>query len=105
MEHVGKTFLLDYGALTIRVRYLTASRLKWEQINGPDAGTSGEEEYGFAAVRPGLCFMWWQEKDRSVVTQVLDFEAQVVHTTWTSSDQKLAAFQGTVTPELPYRLR
>jgi hypothetical protein len=105
MEHVGKTFLLDYGALTIRVRYLSESRLRWEQINGPDAGLSGEEEYAFAAVRPGVCFLWWQEKDTSVVTQVLDLEGQVVHTTWTSPDKKLAAFQGTLTPEQPRRPR
>ena len=38
----------------------------------------------------------WQEKDTSIVTQVVDFERARVHTTWTSPEKKLAAFQGAV---------
>jgi len=54
---------------------------------------------GFTVVRPDVYFIWWQEKDTSVVTQVVDFKKRLVHTTWTSPDKKLAAFQGTITPK------
>lgn len=50
-------------------------------------------------VRPDVCFIWWQEKDTSVVTQVVDFERRVVHTTWTSPEKKLSAFQGRIAPK------
>jgi hypothetical protein len=96
---VGQTFLFDYGDLVIRVRYLSESKLEWEQVKGPTAGLKGAEEYGASTVRPGVYFLWWQEKDTSVVTQVVDLERRRVHTTWTSPDKKVASFQGKIVPQ------
>ena len=97
-RHVGQSFLFDYGDLVIRVRYLSGSRLEWEQVKGPQAGLKGEEQYDCSPVRDDVLFFWWQEKDSSVVTQVVDFGRALVHTTWMSPDKKLAGFQGKVRP-------
>jgi hypothetical protein len=97
MEHVGRTFLFDYGELVVKVRYLSDHRLAWQQIKGPEVGQQAEEEYRFATIRPGVYFVWWQEKDTSVVTQVVDFEKRVVHTTWISPEKKVASFKGGIT--------
>jgi len=99
MQHIGRSFLFDYGEFVVSVRYLSDRKLEWEQIKGPVAGLKAEEEYGFAEVRPDVYFVWWQEKDTSIVTQVVDFARSVVHTTWISPDKKIAAFQGTVKPK------
>ncbi|HZN04682.1 MAG TPA: MoaF N-terminal domain-containing protein [Candidatus Polarisedimenticolia bacterium] len=99
MRHVGRSFVFDYGEMVIRVRYLSDSRLEWEQTKGPQAGLKAEEQYGSAAVRDDVVFFWWQEKDQSVVSQVVDFGKGVVYTTWTSPDRKLAQFQGKVRPQ------
>jgi hypothetical protein len=96
MDYVGKSFLFDYGDMVIRVEYVSSATLRWEQVKGPAAGLKGEETYGFSVVRPQVLFIWWQEKDTSIVTQVVDFERGRVHTTWTSPEKKLAAFQGAV---------
>lgn len=96
IAHLGKAFVFEYGDLVIRVRYLTASRLEWEQLKGPQAGLKAQEEYGHSAVREDVVFFWWQEKDLSIVTQVVDFGKWRVHTTWTSPDRKLTSFQGKV---------
>lgn len=96
MEKTGQSYLFDYGEMVIRVRYLSDSRLAWEQIKGPQAGLKAEEDYGFAAIRPGVRYFWWQEKDSSVVTQVVDFEKGRVYTTWTSPEKKVSSFQGAV---------
>ena len=96
MNHVGRSFRFDYGDFVVRVRYLSDSRLEWEQTKGPQAGSKGEEEYGHAAIRDEVVFFWWQEKDASVVTQVVDFAKGAVYTTWTSPDRKLSGFQGKV---------
>ncbi len=101
MEKVGKTFLYDYGDVVVSVRYLSDRRLAWEQIKGPEAGLKAEEEYGFAAIRPDVYFNWWQEKDSSVVTQVVDFEKGRVHTTWISAEKNVVSFEGTVKAEGP----
>jgi molybdenum cofactor biosynthesis MoaF-like protein len=90
-------YLFDYGEMVIGVHYLTGDRLAWEQIKGPQAGLEGEELYGHSLIRPGVFFIWWQEEDTSVVTQVVDFEKGRVHTTWTSPEKKVMAFEGTVT--------
>jgi hypothetical protein len=96
---IGKTFLFDYGEMVIRVRYLSDRRLEWEQVKGPAPGLKGEEDYGLAKVRPSVYFVWWQEKDSSVVSQVVDFEKQVVYTTWISADKKLMSFEGSIKPQ------
>ena len=98
LRYVGRAFLFDYGDLVIRVRYLTEQKLEWQQLKGPQPGSKGEETYDSAEIRPGLRFVWWQERDTSIVTQVVDLEQGIVHTTWTSPEKKLAAFRGTITP-------
>jgi hypothetical protein len=96
MEYAGQSFLFDYGDMVIRVRYVSDSALEWEQVKGPAPGLKGQETYGFDSIRPHVYFIWWQEKDTSIVTQVVDFERRRVSTTWTSPEKKLAAFQGAV---------
>jgi len=99
MRHVGRSFMFDYGEVVIRVHYLSDSQLAWEQVRGPEAGTRAQEHYGSAAVRDDVTFFWWQERDSSVVSQVVDFAQGRVYTSWTSADKKLVGFQGTVTPQ------
>ena len=96
MRYVGQSFLFDYGDLVVRVRYRSDSHLEWEQTKGPQAGLKGEEQYSHAAIRDEVVFLWWQEKDASVVTQVVDFARGAVYTTWTSPDRNLTGFQGKV---------
>ena len=96
MAYVGKSFLFDYGNLVVRMRYLTDTRLEWEQVKGPQVGLKAEREYGHSVVRSDIVFFWWQEKDLAIVTQVVDFGEGSVNTTWIASDRKLAGFQGAV---------
>jgi len=99
MTHVGKRFVFDYGAFVVKVEYQTGTTLRWEQLKGPAVGSTAIETCGSAEVRPGVRFFWWQEKDASIVTQVVDFEKGRVYTTWTSPDRKLSAFEGSVRAE------
>jgi hypothetical protein len=46
-----------------------------------------------AVVRSGVYFLWWQEKDSSVVNQVVDIEQGRVFTTWVSAEKTLMAFR------------
>jgi hypothetical protein len=96
MELVGREYVFDYGDLVLRVRYLSASRLSWAQLKGPEAGSEAEQEYTYVLVRPGVYFFWWQEKDTSVVSQVVDAEQGRVYTTWVSPDKTMLAFHGSI---------
>jgi hypothetical protein len=46
-------------------------------------------------------FVTWQEKDQSVVSQVVDFERGAVFTAWVSAARALANFQGKVKETFP----
>jgi hypothetical protein len=85
-----------YGDLVLRVHYISSSRLEWHQIQGPEAGSKSEQDFGVARVRDDVFFLWWQEKDSSVLSQVVDFEAGRVDTVWVTPDRQLMAFQGMV---------
>jgi hypothetical protein len=94
LPHVGKSFLFDYGDFVVRVRYLSDSRLEWEQVKGPQPGLKAEEQYEHSVVRSDVVFFWWQEKDQAIVTQVVDFGSSSVHTTYASPGRQLSGFQG-----------
>ena len=99
MEQVGKTFVLDYGQFAVRVRYLSDSELDWEQLKGPAPGLKGKETYRLDEIRPNVYFLSWQEKDTSIVTQVLDFAGERAFTAWISPEKKVERFVGTIRPE------
>jgi hypothetical protein len=95
-DYVGKTFVFDYGALVIEVRYVAANRLEWKQLQGPETGLTGTETYHAVPIRPEVHFVSWQEKDRSVVSQVVDFERRKVYTAWSSPKAGLSNFEGSI---------
>jgi hypothetical protein len=99
MDRIGRTFLFDYGGIAIKVRYPSDTTLEWEQVRGPGVGLKGRETCHAVEVRPGAWFIWWQEKDTSVVAQVVDFQERMVYTTWISPEKKVEQFQGTIRPQ------
>jgi len=98
VECVGTSYLFDYGDLVVRMRYLTAARLEWEQVRGPQVGLKAEREYGHSPIRDDIVFFWWEEKDQATVAQIVDFGKGSVHTTWIALGKKPAGFQGKVEP-------
>jgi hypothetical protein len=83
-ERVGRSFLFDYGAFAVKVRYVSETSLTWEVARGPGAGTQGTEAYTAVAVRPDVHFIRWQEADSSVIAQVVDLGRLRVYATWVS---------------------
>lgn len=95
-EQVGRTFVFNYGELVVKVRYLSDSRLRWEQLKGPSPGLKGEEKYSSVPIRPHVYLLWWQEPDKSVIAQVVDFETWKVHTVWVSPQVAPQHFSGNI---------
>jgi hypothetical protein len=98
MEQVGNTFLFNYGEVTIRAHYVSDTRLRWEQTEGPAPGLAAEETYHSFEVRPNVYFISWQEQGTLVVTQVVDFERRKVFTAWISPEKQVSNFEGTIEP-------
>lgn len=95
-EGAGKSFVFDYGDFVVAVRYLSDDRLEWTQIKGPAAGSTAVESYHRVTISPNVLFLSWQEKDMSVVSQVVDFERGKVFTTWAPTQGKPAYLEGSV---------
>jgi MoaF-like len=96
MNYVGKTFLFDYHEFLVRVDYKSDRILRWEQIKGSSPGLTAEETYNSTEVRSNIHMISWQEKDDSVVVQIIDWERERVFTTWIGSDKKVHHFQGNI---------
>ena len=96
MDRVGRTFVFDYGDLALRVRYVSGTKLTWEQLKGPSPGLKGEESYRGAEIRPDVHFIWWREEDGSFMAQVVDFGERRVFSTWSAPGKEAEHFKGSV---------
>jgi len=98
MKQAGKSFIFEYPDFTVRVHYISATQMEWEQTRGPVAGTKGTEEYHAVEVRPDVYLLSWQEKDAAVISQVVDFGRQKVYTNYISPEKVIFRMSGTVRP-------
>ncbi len=96
MDFIGRTFIYDYGDVQIRTTFLTESRLRWECLAGPTAGQTGEENFQVTTVRPRIVFVAWQETDKTVVAQVIDWANMRVHSSITTPEREFYYLHGTL---------
>ncbi len=102
---VGKSFVFDYDEFAVEVKYLSKDRFSWTQVRGPSAGSKGKQSFGGVTIRPNLYFLWWREKDQSVLTQVVDLAGKCVHTTWSAPGKDIANFKGRISALTAARAR
>ena len=75
-------FLYSYeGGSVYRVTASHQKTMRWECIQGEEAGARGEESPERIEVRPDIYFVSWTEKSGVQVTQVLDFKSMKVYST------------------------
>lgn len=96
MKHVGETFVFDFPQFTVKVHYISETTMRWEQTRGAAAGSHDEEEYHVVEVCPDVLLLSWQERNTSVVSQVVDFGRGTVYTTYVSPEKEIFRLQGTV---------
>ena len=96
MDFIGRTFIYDYGDVQIRTTFLTECRLRCECLVGPAAGQTGEENFQLTRVQPQIAFVAWQETDKTVVAQVIDWANMTVHSSITTPDREFFYLHGTL---------
>jgi len=76
------TFIYQYDkGNTYRVTVPDNKTLTWECIEGSEKGAKGEEHPDRFKVADKIYFATWVEKTGIVVTQVLNFKSNTVHST------------------------
>lgn len=82
-------FLYRYeGGNVYRVFADNTTTLRWQCIEGDEAGAQGEEHPDRLQVRPDVFFVSWTEKTGIHVTQVLDFKSMRVYSTITDGSAR-----------------
>ena len=95
-SHLG-TFVYRYeGGLVYELNFDSDTKLRWRCLEGDDKGHAGSEESLRVAIRPGVHFLSWVEKDGLVVTQVIDYDAGTVNCVLVVEGKRIV-LQGSVT--------
>src|SRR5207249_17923 len=77
----GHRFQYSYeNGITLVIAFADEHTLHWEAITGPEQGHSATEAYDSVVVAPNIHFIAWLEADGTAVSQVVDYNQMVVHT-------------------------
>lgn len=77
--YIGQ-FIYRYNDGSVyRVTVHSATHLRWEAIQGPEKGRSGEEAVRRIKVREGIYFVNWLESSGVHVSQVVDLYKMAVY--------------------------
>ncbi len=79
IELIGKTIEYRYGSDIYHVTIDSNNELHWEGLQGEDKGVVYEETYVSEWLDDGKLFISWEEANGIAVSQILDFEAGIVH--------------------------
>ena len=96
VQLVGQTFELDFGDLAYRNTFESDTRLTFEVVRG-GVGDAQTVDLTTVGIRPNVFFQFWQEKDRTTVSRLLDLGTGVVHGNITLPDGTFLTLRGKVT--------
>lgn len=95
---VGHMFEADFGAMTFHLYFETDNTLILIQVRGPQVGLKQTVNIRKVEIRPNLYFVCWQEADKTSVTDLQDYENQVVYANITTPKNEFLNLKGTLKP-------
>jgi len=98
---VGRTFEHNFGdVLVFHVRYESDNSMTYTAVKGSsEPGAQDTFQREMTELRPNVYMLMWQDADDgSTVTQIEDFERQVVYSNVTTSDDVFVSLTGTLKP-------
>ena len=95
---VGHVFEADFGAMTFHLCFETDSTMILTEVRGPHVGMKQTLKIKKVEIRPNVYFVYWQEADKTTVTDLQDYENQVVYANITTSKDEFLSLKGTLKP-------
>ncbi len=95
---VGHVFEADFGAMTFHLHFETDNTMVLTQVRGPQVGMKQTVNIKKVEIRPNVYFVYWQEADKITVTDLQDYENQVVYANITTLKNEFLNLKGTLKP-------
>lgn len=95
---VGHVFEADFGAMTFHLHFETDSTMILTEVRGPQVGLKQTVNIKKVEIRPNVYLVYWQEADKTAVTDLQDYENQVVYANITTPNSEFLNLKGTLKP-------
>lgn len=95
---VGHVFEADFGAMTFHLHFETDSTMILTEVRGPQVGMKQTVNIKKVEIRPNVYLVYWQEADKNTVTDLQDYENQVVYANITTPNNEFLNLKGTLKP-------
>jgi hypothetical protein len=92
----GHVFEADFGALTFHLRFEADNIITLTEVRGPQPGRKQTLNIKKVEIRPNVYLVHWQEADKTTVTDLQDYENQVVYANITTPKSELLSLKGTL---------
>lgn len=100
MEIIGHRFMVDLGMAKAILNFKTETQLQF-QITEMDGKPTDETEtvtIKLTELRPNLFMATWKEKNGNTITQVQDYENEIIYSNWTLPNGQFKNVKGTIKP-------
>lgn len=81
---VGHVFEADFGEKAFHLFYENENTLMLTDVRGPDVGKKQVLAVKIVELRPNVYMVTWQEENKATVTDIEDYEKQVVYANLTT---------------------
>ena len=100
MEIIGNKFIVDFGMAKSVLHFKTKTLLQFQIIekDGKPANETETVEIKLTKLRPNLFMASWKEKNDNTITQVQDYENEIIYSNWTLPNGKFNNVKGTIKP-------
>src|SRR5437764_3201562 len=86
---VGHVYEANFGSWVHHLHFESETVMTLTSAQGPVEEISETVQIAVTSIRPGVFMISWQEKDKTTVVHVEDYENSIVHTNIT---QRMGAF-------------
>ena len=93
---IGHVYEANFGSWVHHLHYESETVMTLTIAEGPFEGTSETVQITVTPIRPGVFMVCWQEKDKTTVVHVEDFENGIVHTNITERSGAYIRRSGTL---------
>lgn len=98
MKIIGNEFLADFGMAKARLHIQSETSLTFTitEQNGNEVNISETVEIKMTEIRPQLFLVTWKEGSGKTITQVQDYEKEIIYSNWTLPDEEFINKIGTL---------
>jgi molybdenum cofactor biosynthesis MoaF-like protein len=93
---VGHVYEAHFDSWVHHLHFESETVMTLTNAEGPFKGTSETVQIAVTPIRPGVFMISWQEKDKTTVVHVEDYENSIVHTNITERSGAFIRRSGTL---------